>query len=147
MSHSALINADEARKFLELLHSRAAAALAHMRRPGVIQLVAIAPDDRGMSISPFAVGDVDSMLEAALINAKAGKNVYVEARTVRPGRPDERGRGKIESTIGCFAFVIDRDSDTGKAGHINGGDTTVIETSPNNSHEWLFLRRALDAGD
>jgi Protein of unknown function (DUF3631) len=147
MSQSDLINADEARKFLELLHSRAAAALSHMRRPGVIQLVSIAPNDRGMSISAFAVGDVDSMLEAALVSARCGKNAYVETRTVRPGRPDERGRGKIESTIGCFALVIDRDRDTGRAGHINGSDTTVVETSPGNSHEWLFLRRALDAGD
>ena len=147
LSHSDLINADEARKFLTLLHSRAAAALSHMRRPGVLQLVSIAPDDRGMSISPFAIGDIDSMLKAALINAGAGKNVYVEARSVRPGRPTERGRGKLESTIGCFALVIDHDADTGKAGHINGADTTVVETSPGNFHEWLFLYRALDAGE
>src|SRR6516162_8352941 len=118
-----------------------------MRRPGVLQLVSIAPDDRGMSISPFAIGDIDSMLKAALINAGAGKNVYVEARSVRPGRPTERGRGKLESTIGCFALVIDHDADTGKAGHINGADTTVVETSPGNFHEWLFLYRALDAGE
>jgi hypothetical protein len=142
-----LIDEFTVRKFLTLLHSRAAAALSHVRRPGVLQLVSIAPDDHGMSISPFAIGDIESMLEAALINAGAGKNVYVEARSVRPGRPTERGRGKLESTIGCFALVIDRDADTGKAGHINGNDTTVIETSPNNSQEWLFIGRALDAGD
>src|SRR5262249_22788548 len=59
----------------------------------------------------------------------------------RPGRPTERGRGKIESTIGCFALVVDRDGDRGKAGYVNGA------TSPGNSHEWLFLDRALDAGD
>jgi hypothetical protein len=135
------------RKFPTLLHSRAAVALSHVRRPGVLQLVSIAPDDRGMTVSPFAIGDIDSMLEAAVIDARAGRNVYVEARTVRPGRPTERGRGKLESTIGCFALVIDRDADTGKAGYINGNDTTVIETSPGNSHEWLFLHRALDAGD
>jgi hypothetical protein len=134
-------------KFLTLLHSRAAVALSHVRRPGVLQLVSIAPDDRGMTISPFAIGDIDPMLEAAVTDARAGRNVYVEARTVWPGRPTERGRGKLESTIGCFALVIDRDADTGKAGYINGNDTTVIETSPGNSHEWLFLDRALDAGD
>jgi len=99
------------------------------------------------SASPFAIGDIDSMVEAALINARANKNVYVEARTVRPGRPTERGRGKLESTIGCFALVIDRDADTGKGGHSNGADTTVVETSPGNSQEWLFIGRALDAGD
>jgi hypothetical protein len=142
-----LIDEFTVRKFLKLLHSRAAAALSHVDRPGVLQLVAIAPDDRGMSISPFAIGDIDSMFEAALINARAGKNVYVEARSVRPGRPAERGRGKIESTISCFALVIDRDGDRGKGGQINGDDTTVIETSPGNTHEWLFLHRGLDAGD
>ena len=141
-----LIDETTVRKFIELLHTRAAAALSHVRRPGVLQLVSIAPDDRGMSISPFAIGDIDSMLEAALTDARTGRNVYVEARTVRPGRPTERGRGKLESTIGCFALVIDRDADTGKAGHVNGNDTTVVETSPGNFHEWLFLYRALDAG-
>jgi hypothetical protein len=110
-------------------------------------LVSMAPDDGGMSVSAFKIGDVDQMLEAALIDARAGRNVYVEARTVRPGRPAERGRGKIESTIGCFAFVIDHDADTGKTGHSNGNASAVVETSPGNAHEWLFLRRALDAGD
>jgi hypothetical protein len=145
---SDLIDELTVRKFLTLLHERAASALSHERRPGVLQLVSIAPDDRrGMSISPFNIGDIDHMLEAVLIDAKAGRNTYIETRTVRSGRPEERGRGKLESTIGCFALVIDRDGDRGKAGYINGNDTTVVETSPGNSHEWLFLRRALCAGD
>src|SRR5262249_53210473 len=57
------------------------------------------------------------------------------------------GRGKIESTIGCFGFGIDHDNDTGKAGHINGLDTTVTETSPGNYQELVFLDRALDADE
>jgi hypothetical protein len=141
-----LIDPKTIRKFLTLLHSRAAAALSHERRPGVMQLVSVSPDDSGISTSAFAVGDVDSMLTAAITDARAGRNVYVETRTVRPGRPHERGRGKLESTIATFAFVIDHDADTGKAGHVNG-DTTVVETSPGNNHEWLFLFRALSAGD
>jgi hypothetical protein len=84
------------------------------------------------------------MLEAALTDARAGRNVYVEIRSVRPGRPDERGRGKIESTIGCFGFGIDHDNDTGKAGHIDGRNTTITETSPDNFQELIFLDRALD---
>jgi hypothetical protein len=145
MSH--LIDADTARKFLELIHARAANALSHLRRPGLLQLVSIAPDDKGMTISPFVIGDVDAMLEAALVDARSGRNVYCEIRSVRPGRPDERGRGKIESTLGCFGFGIDHDNDTGKAGHINGSDTTVIETSPGNFQELIFLDRALDADE
>jgi hypothetical protein len=145
---SDLIDEFTVRKFLELLHSRAAAALSHIRRPGVLQLVSIAPGDRGMSISPFNIGDIDSMVEAALTDARAGRNVYVEARSVRPGLPHERGRGKLESTIAVFAFVVDSDADTGKAGYINGNASAIVETSPpNNTHTWLFLRRGLDAGD
>jgi hypothetical protein len=55
------------------------------------------------------------MLEAVLIDAKAGRNTYIETRTVRPGRPKERkaGRGKADATIGLFAFVIDSDADKG----------------------------------
>jgi hypothetical protein len=147
VSPADLIDPATIRKFLQVLHDRAAAALSHVRRPGVLQLVSIAPDDKGMSVSPFVVGDVDKMVEAALIDARAGRNVFVEARSTRPGRPAERGRGKLESTIACFALVIDRDADKGRGGHVNGIDTTVVETSPGNCHEWLFLHRALDAGD
>jgi hypothetical protein len=146
MSHDDLINADEARKFLTLYHAQAGAAHAGIDLPVVLHLVSKAPDDRGMSVQAFNIGDVDHMLEAALINARAGRNVYVETRTVRPGRPSERG--KIERTVGLFAFVIDRDGDTGKTGRaLNGDASAVVETSPGNAHEWLFLRRALGAGD
>ena len=128
-----LIDKSEIRKFLELLHSRAAAALSHVRRPGVLQLVSIDPDTEGLTTSAFNIGVVDAMVGAAVTDAKSGRNVYVEARSVRPGRPVERGRGKIESTIGCFALVIDRDADRGKAGYVNGDASAVVETSPGNS--------------
>jgi hypothetical protein len=146
MSHDELINADEARKFLTLYHAHAGAAHAGIDLPVVVQLVSKAPDDRGMSVTPFAIGDVDRMVEAAMIDARAGRNVYCETRTVRPGRPTERG--KIERTVGLFAFVIDRDCNTGKTGcALNGSASVVVETSPGNTHEWPFLRRALCAGD
>jgi hypothetical protein len=142
-----LIHEPTVRKFFGLIHDRAANALSHLRRPGLIQLVSIAPDDKGMTISPFAIGDITGMLEAAIVDARNGRNVYVEIRSVGPGRPNERGRGKIESTIGCFGFGIDHDNDTGKAGHVNGSDTTITETSPGNFQELIFLGRALDAGE
>ena len=87
---SDLINADTARKFLELIHARAANALSHLRRPGLLQLVSIAPDDKGMTISPFVIGDVGAMLEAAIADARSKRNVYCEIRSVRAGRPNER---------------------------------------------------------
>jgi hypothetical protein len=151
MSTQELIDEPTVRRFLTLLHERAASALSGVRRPGLLQLVSISPDDRGMSYSPFAIGDIDHMLKAVLADAKAGRNVYIETRTVRPGRPKERrpGRGKADATIGLFAFVIDSDADKGQAGHIDhiNGDATIIETSPGNRHIWLFLHRALSAAD
>jgi hypothetical protein len=144
---SDLIHEPTVCKFFELITARATNALSHLRRPGHIQLTAIAPDDKGMTITAFAINDVAGMLEAALLDARAGRNVYCELRTVRAGRPSERGRGKIESTVGCFGFGIDHDNDTGKAGHVNGSDTTVTETSPGNFQELIFLDRALDAGE
>ena len=147
MSHDDLTNADQARKFFQVLHSRAAVAHRNVHGPCLLQLVSMAPDDHGMSVECFNIGDIDAMLEAALDHARSGRNVYVEARTVRPGRPNERGRGKLESTIGCFAFVIDHDADTGKAGTVNGHASMLVETSPNNAHEWFFLERALPPGE
>jgi hypothetical protein len=73
-----LIDETTACKFIQLVHDRAAAALSHVRRPGVLQLVSIAPDDKGMSVSPFAVGNVDQMVEAALIDARAGRKLFIE---------------------------------------------------------------------
>src|SRR6516165_3428953 len=103
-----LIDEATARKFIQLLQDRAAAALSHVRRADVLQLISLSPGDKGMSVSPFAIGDVDGMLEAALTDARSGRNVFVETRSTRPGRPQERGRGKLESTLACFALVIDR---------------------------------------
>ena len=151
MTTDLLIDEPTVRKFLTLLHDRAAAALSHERRPGVLQLVSIDPDG-GVTYSLFAIGDIDHMLEAVRVDAEAGRNTYIETRTVRPGRPKERkpGRGKADATIGLFAFVIDSDADKGRAGrvdHIDGNASAIIETSPGNRHIWLFLRRALNAAD
>jgi hypothetical protein len=138
---SDLIDEPTVRAFLTLLHQRAAGALSHMRRPGVLHLISIAADDpRGMTVSPFNIGDIDHMVAAALIDAKGGRNVFVEIRSVRPGLPHERK--KIEATLGVFAMVIDR---TGSDGDDN--DTAIVETGPDNFQEWLFLDRALDAAD
>ena len=139
-----LIDEPTIRKFTKVLHARAAAALAETDRPGVLQLCSLAPDDR-LCTQAFSVGDVDAMVKAAIIGAEAGRNVYVEGRTVTPGlRPEERG--KTDATIGVFAFVVDRDADRGKAGcSINGNVSAIVETSAGNTHEWLFLSRALNA--
>ena len=71
-------------------------------------MCSILPGDRVMGGGvTFEIGDVDRMVEAALMAAMAGRHVFVEWRTVRPGNPGERG--KLAHTAGVFAFVIDRD--------------------------------------
>ena len=138
-----LIDETTIRQFLDLLHTRAEIALEGAP-PGVLQLCTLIPDG-SISAQPFCVGDVDAMTEAAIANAKAGRNVYVEGRIVTPGLPSDK-RGRIDATPAVFAFVIDRDADTKKGGRsINGGASLVVETSPGNVHEWLFLTRALNA--
>jgi uncharacterized protein DUF3631 len=141
---TSLINKVTIRKFAELLHARAASALADTGDPGVLHLCTMGPNDKALCTVAVSVGDIDRTVEVAVSNAEAGRNVYVEARTVRPGLPGERG--KAGATVGVFAFVIDHDADTGKAGHyLNGTASAVVETSPGNSHSWLFLERALSA--
>ena len=75
MSTPDLIDAATVRKFLDLLHTKAAAALRDVRHHGVLHLVSMAPDDRGMSVSSFNIGDVDHMLETALIDASAVESI------------------------------------------------------------------------
>lgn len=148
MSHDDLIDEPTVRKFFAAYHGYAAAALSHLHRPDVVQLCTLVPDAKRMCTQSFSVGAVDDMTEAALIAARAGLNVYAEGRSVRPGLPGERG--KIERTVAIFSFTIDRDCDTSRLGRaINGDASIVIETSADtgNTHEWLFLRRALDPAE
>jgi hypothetical protein len=139
---------DEAavRRFVILLHVRAAAAFYGAHEQGVLQLCRMHPDDKRIRSSSFMIGDVDNMVAAAIMDAREGFNIYCELRTVRPGRPTERG--KINATCGVFAFGIDRDGDTNKAGCALNGDASVtVETSPGNTQDWLFLDHALSAGE
>ena len=140
-----VIDATTVRQFVTLLHERADKALAGVDNRGVLHLCTIAPDSPGLNLQEFNIGDVDHMVEAAILAAESGNNVYVEGRTVRSGRPGERG--KINATVGVFGFCVDRDVDTGKAGRpLNGDASAVVETSPGgNVHEWIFLERALTA--
>jgi hypothetical protein len=139
-----LVDTDTIRQFLATLHTRAASALEGVEPPGVLHLCTLLPEDRTLCTQAFLLGDVEAMTETAIAAAEGGRNVFVEARTVAPGNPGERGR--IDATVGVFAFVIDSDADTGKAGNpISGDASAVVETSPGNSHTWLFLERALGA--
>ena len=143
---SDLIDEATIRTFCTLLHERAAAALTGVDDPAaVIQLCRMLPDEARMLSQGFHVGDAVHMAEAAIDYASAGFNVYVDGRTVRPG---DRRRGTAAETRGVFALVVERDGDTGKAGRpLPGEPSAVVETSPGNSHEWLFLKHALTAAE
>ena len=51
-----LIDETVIHKFTEVLHTRAAAALAEIDRPGVLQLCSLAPGDRSLCTQAFCVG-------------------------------------------------------------------------------------------
>jgi hypothetical protein len=114
-------------------------------RPVVLHLCSMAPDDTRLFHSAYNIGDVERMAADALIDSRAGKNVFIEPRLVRPGRPVERGG--INSTLAVFASVADSDSDTGKPFTATIPASAVVETSPNNEHSWYFLKRAIGADD
>ena len=171
-----LVDADAAHNFIALVHERVVAALSEMSswitadnydlfihpdnsalsvarygwRPPmpkqqVLQLCCMRPDGETMHTTCFPIGDAKRMADAVIANAEAGLNVYCELRTVHPGG---NGRGRVSETCSVFAFGVDRDVDTNKAGRaLNGNASATVETSPGNTQEWLFLDRALTADE
>lgn len=148
MSNADLVNPAAVRQFITLIHERAAAAIAGVTnaRPSVLHLCSAAPSDTRFYTSAFNTGDTEHMTEAALIDAAAGKNVFVEGRLVRPGRPTERGG--LNATLAVFASVADSDSDTDKPFTACVPASAIVETSPPaNQHNWYFLKRAIGADE
>jgi hypothetical protein len=85
------------------------------------------------------------MAADALVDSEAGKNVFIEPRLVRPGRPAERG--KLEATLAVFASVADGDVDTDKPFTAPVPASAVVRTSETNEHAWYFLKRAIGYDD
>jgi hypothetical protein len=138
---SDLVDVAVVREFCRLLHERAAVALADVPNAGAIQLCRMLPSDERLLTCRHNVGDWEGMAKAAVDYATAGYNVYVEGRTVPA---DCARRGTAVVTRAVFAFVVERDADTGKAGRpLSGAPSLVVETSLGNTHEWLFVDRAL----
>ena len=140
-----LVSAATVRAHIELLHAQAARALNGAERPGVLQLEH-RPYGRRRRHTRFAIGQIDRMVEAAIADASAGKNVYVEARTVSETLRG-RARGAADATRGVFAFVVDADADKGKPATLPVEPSLIVESSPGNLHYWLFLDRALTADE
>jgi hypothetical protein len=143
-----LINPIAVHKFIALVHERAAAAIAGVgnARPAVLQLCSAAPDDSRLFHSAYTIGDVEHMAADALTDSAAGKNVFIEPRLVRPGRPSER-RGDLLSTLAVFASVADGDLDTNKPFTAPVPASAVVQTSERNEHSWYFLKRAVGSDD
>jgi RepB DNA-primase from phage plasmid len=134
------IEVDEAtiREFLTTISEHVVKLANGVARPGVLQICVLSPVDEKLVPHRFCLDAVEEMVKTAIEAAKAGLNVYLEARTVRP---DLHGteRGKIADTAFVFGLVVDSDADKGKAGVIGVRPSLAIETSSGNFHYWFLL--------
>jgi hypothetical protein len=148
VSTAHLIDPDAVIKFVGLIHERAAAAIAGMGDPRhpVLHLCSAAPDDSRFSTSAYNIGDVEHMAVDALTDSRAGKNVFIEPRLIRPGKPSYE-RGRLEATLAVFASVADGDVDTGRPFTATIPPSAIVQTSQTNEHSWYFLSRAIGADD
>jgi hypothetical protein len=136
-----VVDHDQVRRFLTIIHERAAAAFKGIARPGHLQLTRVHPAHDGITVSGrFLIGQVEETVAQALADAASGHNVYVEGRTVREGT---KGRGTDADTVGVFAVVIDADVDKGRGGELLIPPSLSVESSAENAHHWYFLDRAL----
>ena len=64
------------RRFVELIHTRAAQAI-NGANAGVLQLVRIHPADESISVSRYRIGDAERMTQDAIASGATGHNVYI----------------------------------------------------------------------
>jgi len=127
------------RHFLTIVSEHAGHACVGV--DGYLQISRVHPTGDKLTISGrFKPDDVEHMQTAALADANAGFNSYVEARLVKNATA---GRGKASHTAAVFALVIDSDADTGKTSTAPLPPSMTVETSPGNRHYWFFLERAI----
>ena len=144
-SMSVLINRETVREFITAIAARAQAALKGKEKPGYLQMSRLHPASNELVPSRYKPDDVERMINDAIASCEAGHNVYVEGRTVRETVCGKK-RGELEDTAFVFALVIDSDADKGMGWKPNGSSPSMkVETSPGNSHDWIFLREAVAA--
>ena len=138
------VDEDAVREFITIVSERAAELAKSNGKPGVLQLTRLSPTDEKLVPTRFKLGSVDDMVRAAIANANASHNVYIEGRTVRA---DLRGaaRGTLADTEFVFGLVVDVDHDKGKGGAVMVRPSLTIETSPGNLHLWYLLTQPLAA--
>jgi hypothetical protein len=111
---------------------------------GYLQISRVHPADDKLSVSGrFQPGDVNAMIDAAVADAKAGFNVYIEPRLITGAAAGKRG--DAHHTTAVWALVIDSDADIGKASTATLEPSMTVQTSPGNRHYWYFLERAITA--
>jgi hypothetical protein len=137
---------DEAtvRQFIEIISKHATELAKSNGRPGVLQLCRLNPLDETIVPSRFRLDDVEAMVKAAVNDALASFNVYLDARTLRPGLQG-RQRGTIADTEYVFGLVVDADHDKGKGGALAIRPSLTIETSPGNFQHWFLLAQPMSA--
>jgi hypothetical protein len=144
---------DEVRAFITTIVRQARDATRYLSEadppidPGLLQMVLVHPSsDDPSGIYRYDLSDpdlIERMTRDAVSASAAGHNVYVEGRTVRRSVKGKE-RGKLTDTIAVFSLVIDNDSEKGKAWTATAPISLTVETSPGNSHNWLFWETALD---
>ncbi len=137
----------QVREFMETYVAQARAATRGMAQPGLLQMVRVHPLDETLVPYRYSLDDkalVERMTKDAIDASKDGHNVYIEARTIRPGLTGKQ-RGEFADTVAVFAEVVDSDSDKGMAWTPTAPVSLSVETSSCNAHHWLFLARAVDA--
>ena len=139
------VDEDTVREFVTIISEHADELAKSNGKSGVLQLTRLSPIDGKLVPSRFKLDDIDGMVRAAVADANAKHNVYIEGRTVRS---DLRGaaRGPLADTEFVFGLVIDADHDKGKDGAITVRPSLTIETSPGNFHYWYLLTQPLAAG-
>jgi hypothetical protein len=144
---STQIDETAVREFIEIISAHVKQVINGRGSTGVLQLCRINPaDDKAVVPSRFQIDDTERMVRAAIGDAAAGHNVYIEPRTVRA---DLRGnkRGSLEDTAWVWGLVADCDADKGKGGKITARPSLVVETSPGNFHLWYLFTRAIAADE
>jgi putative DNA primase/helicase len=139
------VDEDAVREFITIVSEHAAELAKSNGKSGVLQLTRLSPADEKLVPTRFKLDSVDDMVRAAIADANASHNVYIEGRTVRA---DLRGaaRGTLADTEFVFGLVVDVDHDKGKGGAVTVRPSLTIETSPGNLHLWYLLTQPLAAG-
>ena len=142
---TAAVDEDTVREFVTIISEHTVALAKASSKPGVLQLTRLSPADEKLFPTRFKLDSVDDMVHAAIADANASHNVYIEGRTVRS---DLRGsaRGTLADTEFVFGLVVDADHDKGKGGAVTVRPSLTIETSPGNLHLWYLLTQPLAAG-